>query len=104
MTASFMFLEFRTLLGFAADQTGAICKSDGFVFHRESKAAGNPRAVNPWVCSCTFWNRAIFSRLENRPSEGKKILLVGKFPKPRKQFRLKVLISRSIRPGSRRLG
>jgi len=28
-----MFLEFRTLLGFAADQTGAICKSDGFVFH-----------------------------------------------------------------------
>ena len=45
MAASFMFLGFRTLLGFDTDKTRAVCKSDGFVFHRESKVAGNLRAV-----------------------------------------------------------
>ena len=45
MAASFMFLGFRTLLGFDADKTRAVCKSDGFVFYRESKVAGNLRAV-----------------------------------------------------------
>ena len=94
-----------------------MCRSDRYGeggssrHHRRRRESRGPVAdpeagqssvtINPCVCSCTSFEPTGLSRRESRRSEGRKILLAGKFSKPRRQFRSRVLISPTIRPGSR---